>query len=80
MVRQVSVDELLEILSIRRLLEGEAAALAAERIPADVTERLVVASRAIVAQPDIALDEYWAYDDVSIVNWRTAAASPFSRA
>jgi DNA-binding GntR family transcriptional regulator len=63
-VRQVSVDELLEILSIRRLLEGEAAALAAERMPADVIERLVVASRAIVAEPDITLDEYWAYDDV----------------
>jgi DNA-binding GntR family transcriptional regulator len=63
LVRQVAIDELLEILSIRRLLEGETAALAAERMPAETAARLSETTRAIAADPDIAVEHYWAYDD-----------------
>jgi DNA-binding GntR family transcriptional regulator len=62
-VRQVSIDQLLEILSIRRLLEGETAALAAEQRPAETVSHLAEASRDIAAQSDIDVEQFWAYDD-----------------
>lgn len=63
LVRQVPIDELLEILSIRRLLEGEAAALAAERMSAEEVDALTVLSREVVASPKVGVEDFWDYDD-----------------
>ena len=62
-IRQVSTDELLEILLVRRLLEGEAAALAARRLaPAEVASMLAE-SRRLVASPEQEFEDFWRYDD-----------------
>ena len=63
LIRQVSVDELLDILSIRRLLEGEAAALSAERMDPAATAELTACSRAIAVDPAVDVERFWAYDD-----------------
>ncbi len=62
-VRQVMLDELMEILSIRRLLEAEAAALAAERMPMAEVQALLTATRQLTANPHVAAEHYWTYDD-----------------
>jgi DNA-binding GntR family transcriptional regulator len=64
MVRQVSIEQLLEIVQIRRLLEGAAAARAAT-FP--LTPELVESRRRMRAYAeggDIAFDNFWLDDDV----------------
>lgn len=64
MVRPVTVEQLLEIVQIRRLLEGAAAAQAAET--SALTEDLVESRRrmrAYVEGGDIAFDNFWMDDD-----------------
>ncbi len=62
-VRRVALDELMEILSIRRLLVSEAAALAAERMPAAQVQALLTATPQIAANPQIDVEHYWTDDD-----------------
>jgi DNA-binding GntR family transcriptional regulator len=62
-IRQVAIEELMEILVIRRLLEGEAAAQAAHRSSPGSVEKILEKSRAIVEDPNLEFDPFWEYDD-----------------
>lgn len=62
-IRQVAIEELMEILVIRRLLEGEAAAQAAHRSTPGSVDAILEKSRAIVADPSLEFDPFWEYDD-----------------
>lgn len=62
-ILQISVDELLDILFVRRLLEGEAAFLAAERMEGEDVSSLIAESRVIIANPEPSFDGFWRYDD-----------------
>ncbi|WP_454854543.1 GntR family transcriptional regulator [Rhizobium binxianense] len=62
-IRQVAIEELMEILVIRRLLEGEAAAQAAHRSMPGSVDAMLEKSRAIVEDPSLDFDPFWEYDD-----------------
>jgi DNA-binding GntR family transcriptional regulator len=62
-IRQVAVEELMEILVIRRLLEGEAAAQAAYRSTPGGMDDMLRKSVAVLQNPAIEFDEFWEYDD-----------------
>ncbi|WP_232823158.1 GntR family transcriptional regulator [Oceanibium sediminis] len=62
-IRQVAVEELLEILLVRRLLEGEAAAQCAQRVPQEKIAEMMAQSQELLANPDIEFDPFWSYDD-----------------
>ncbi|QWW72099.1 GntR family transcriptional regulator [Rhizobium sp. WYJ-E13] len=62
-IRQVAIEELMEILVIRRLLEGEAAAQAAHRSTPGSVDAILEKSRAIAADPSLDFDPFWEYDD-----------------
>lgn len=62
-IRQVAVEELLEILLIRRILEGEAAAQSAQRVQPEVVSDMIAQTRTLLADPDIEFDPFWYYDD-----------------
>jgi DNA-binding GntR family transcriptional regulator len=62
-IRQVAIEELMEILVIRRLLEGEAAAQAAHRSTPGSVDAILEKSRAIVSDPSLEFDPFWEYDD-----------------
>jgi len=62
-IRTFSIDELLEILSIRRLLEPEAAALAAGRMGARRIETLRAESLRFAAAPEAEFEAFWRHDD-----------------
>lgn len=62
-IRQVAIEELMEILVIRRLLEGEAAAQAAHRSTPGSVDAMLEKSRVIVADPSLDFDPFWEYDD-----------------
>jgi len=62
-IRQVSIDELLEILSVRRILESEAAALAAGRLTPAELEPLLALSHAFAADEAPDFNAFWRYDD-----------------
>ncbi|MCC2613687.1 GntR family transcriptional regulator [Neorhizobium sp. Rsf11] len=62
-IRQVAVEELMEILVIRRLLEGEAAAQAAHRSTPGSVDVMLEKSRAVAADPGLDFDPFWEYDD-----------------
>jgi DNA-binding GntR family transcriptional regulator len=62
-IRTVSVDELLEILLIRRLLESEAAGCAAGQLPATELERLRRESEHFAAAPEVEFETLWRHDD-----------------
>ncbi len=67
MVREVTLEQLMEIAEVRRILEGTAAAMAARRAargglaPALVEAR--AAMRRYVADSDVAFDAFWTDDD-----------------
>lgn len=75
-IRQVAVEELMEILVIRRLLEGEAAAQAASRSTPGSVEAILEKSRAIVADPGLEFDPFWEYDDAFHVFIAEASGKP----
>jgi DNA-binding GntR family transcriptional regulator len=62
-IRQISIDELMEILSVRRLLEGEAAALAASRVDPNSLKPLIATSRDFCVDQNPDFEAYWRYDD-----------------
>ncbi|NTF64185.1 GntR family transcriptional regulator [Rhizobium rhizogenes] len=64
MVRPVTVEQLLEIVQIRRLLEGAAAARAAGRPMTPALEQSREAMRAYAQGGDVAFDQFWLDDDV----------------
>ena len=62
-IRTVSIDELLEILFIRRLLESEAAGFAAGQLGAAQLERLRRESELFAATPEADFEVFWRHDD-----------------
>lgn len=62
-IREVSVEELLEILSVRRLLETEAAGLCARRVPKAEIDPLIAESRTFASGESVDFDIYWQADD-----------------
>ncbi|RWR26167.1 GntR family transcriptional regulator [Sinirhodobacter populi] len=62
-IREVPLDELLQIMVIRRQLESEAAAQAAVRATPDELEELIRATQAIIDAPSGDLEAFWRYDD-----------------
>lgn len=62
-IRQVSTDELLDILLVRRLLEAEAAAIAARHIDRKEVAAMLVETRALVSDPEQEFEAFWRYDD-----------------
>lgn len=62
-IRQVAVEELLEILLIRRLLEGEAAAHSARRASPERIADLMERTETLLAEKSIEFDRFWEYDD-----------------
>jgi DNA-binding GntR family transcriptional regulator len=62
-VHETSVAEFLEILHVRRVLESEAAALAAGRVPAATLGDLRRRLRAIIARARARKEEHWTLDD-----------------
>lgn len=75
-IRQVAIEELMEILVIRRLLEGEAAAQAAHRSSAADVAELLQESRRIVENNDLDFDAFWEYDDKFHVFLADASGKP----
>jgi DNA-binding GntR family transcriptional regulator len=63
MVRPVSVEQLLEIVQIRRLLEGAAAETAASRAITPALLESRARMRAFADGGDIAFDRFWLDDD-----------------
>lgn len=64
MIRSFSIDGLLEILLIRRLLESEAAAHAAGQVPAAALAMLEAEARHFAEAPEAELEAFWRHDDV----------------
>jgi DNA-binding GntR family transcriptional regulator len=62
-IRSISIDELLEILVIRKLLESEAAGLAAGRLEPALLDRLRRESEGFVAAAEADFEAYWRHDD-----------------
>lgn len=63
MILPVTVEQLLEIVQIRRLLEGAAAARAAERPMTTALDQSRQIMRAYVEGKDVAFDHFWMDDD-----------------
>jgi DNA-binding GntR family transcriptional regulator len=63
-VRRISVQAYIEILQVRKLLEGEAAAAAAGRIPKAKADAIRKAIRALLAKGNPTPNEHWAVDDL----------------
>jgi DNA-binding GntR family transcriptional regulator len=62
-IKQVAIEELMDILIIRRLLEGEAAAQAAQRHTDNSVESILEKSRELAKHPEMDLEPFWKYDD-----------------
>jgi DNA-binding GntR family transcriptional regulator len=62
-IREVSTDELLDILLVRRLLEAEAASIAALKIDDDEVDAMLRETRALVDDPEQEFETFWRYDD-----------------
>lgn len=62
-VRRMPLEELLQIMVIRRQLESEAAALTALKSAPGDTAPLITETQALIEAPDIDLRSFWAYDD-----------------
>ncbi|MCA0998081.1 GntR family transcriptional regulator [Alloyangia pacifica] len=62
-IREVPLDELLQIMVIRRQLESEAAAQTAVRARPGAAEPLIAETHEVIASPEMELEPFWAYDD-----------------
>lgn len=62
-IREVPLDELLQIMVIRRQLESEAAAQAALKAAPGAAAALIEETESVIASPEMALEPFWAYDD-----------------
>jgi DNA-binding GntR family transcriptional regulator len=62
-IKQVAIEELMDILIIRRMLEGEAASQAAQRHVPERVEAILQKSRDVAANPEMDLEPFWKYDD-----------------
>jgi DNA-binding GntR family transcriptional regulator len=76
MVRPVTVEQLLEIVQIRRLLEGAAAARAASRPLTSDLEQSRTKMRAYAEGGDIEFDHFWLDDDAFHLAVAAAAGLP----
>jgi DNA-binding GntR family transcriptional regulator len=63
-VQAVSVEDVMEILTTRRLVEGETARLAAGRIPPKQIEVLTSAIVGMVDPNEVSHDRHWSVDDL----------------
>lgn len=64
MVRQWTVQEYIEVLNVRRLLEMEAAALAAGRVHAEEAARVQTAIHELMSTPMPNVTQHWSCDDM----------------
>lgn len=62
-IKQVAIEELMDILIIRRMLEGEAAAQAAQRRIRNSVDGILQKSRDVAENPEMELEPFWKYDD-----------------
>jgi DNA-binding GntR family transcriptional regulator len=62
-IKQVAIEELMDILIIRRMLEGEAAAQAAQRYVPHSADAILLKSRDVADSPQMELEPFWKYDD-----------------
>lgn len=62
-VREIGVGELLELIQVRILLEGEAAALVATSLPLGILDAVEVQLRDVLAQARISTSLHWTLDD-----------------
>lgn len=62
-IREVPLDELLQIMVIRRQLESEAAAQTAARARLGAAESLISETHEVITSPQMELEPFWAYDD-----------------
>jgi DNA-binding GntR family transcriptional regulator len=63
-VHTVSVEDVMEILATRRLVEGETARMAAGRISPGVTEKLRAVVQGMARPGDVSHDQHWSIDDL----------------
>ncbi|MCO5089939.1 GntR family transcriptional regulator [Bosea sp. (in: a-proteobacteria)] len=63
-VQAVSVEDVMEILTTRRLIEGETASLAAGRIPPKQIAALKAAIEGMVDPHEVSHDRHWTVDDL----------------
>lgn len=62
-VRELPLEELLQIMVIRRQLESEAAALTARKSAQGEAEALIAETQALIEAPNVDLKSFWVYDD-----------------
>lgn len=62
-IREVPLDELLQIMVIRRQLESEAAAQAAMKAAPGAADALIAETHEVIRNPVAELEPFWAYDD-----------------
>jgi DNA-binding GntR family transcriptional regulator len=75
-VSNVSVENFISILDMRRILEVEAAGRATGHVPADQAGAVVTAIEALRANPNPSPAEHWAVDDLVHGTIADAAGSP----
>lgn len=63
MIRRFSIDDLLQILTVRRALESEGAALATERMGAAAIELLRVDAADFAEGRNVDFEQFWRHDD-----------------
>jgi len=62
-IREVPLDELLQIMIVRHQIESEAAAQAAHKADLAETQAMIRETEAFLAAPESELEPFWAYDD-----------------
>ncbi len=75
-IRSVSIEELLEILLIRHLLEREAAALAIGRLPTSALKGLQEEAKAFASGASSDFEEFWRHDDALHTTIAEASGKP----
>lgn len=63
-VHSVTVEDVMEILATRRLIEGETARLAAGRIPQELIDKMRAAIRGMASPREVSPDRHWTVDDL----------------
>ncbi|QIE56629.1 GntR family transcriptional regulator [Pikeienuella piscinae] len=63
MIRRFYIEDLLQILTVRRALEGEAAALATGRMNTRLAATLAADAARFANAQDVALEKFWQHDD-----------------
>jgi DNA-binding GntR family transcriptional regulator len=76
MVADVSIENYMMLLDMRRMLEIECAARAATRMPRAEAEAVIAAIEDLVADPDPSPAKHWGVDDLVHLSLADAAGNP----